>query len=70
MTECRFTDALAAACPAADRAGKMDLYGWLIGSWDLTQDSFRWRGQTSRNSGAIEAANWRLDLEFFARRVA
>jgi hypothetical protein len=28
-------DALAANGPAADRTGKMDLYGWLIGSWDL-----------------------------------
>jgi hypothetical protein len=31
----RFLDALGAAGPAADRAGKMDLYGRFIGSWDL-----------------------------------
>jgi hypothetical protein len=30
-----FLDALGADGPAADRAGKMDLYGRLIGSWDL-----------------------------------
>lgn len=30
-----FVESLAAAGPAADRAGKMDLYGWLIGAWDL-----------------------------------
>jgi hypothetical protein len=30
-----FLDALAADAPAPDRAGKMDLYGWLVGSWDL-----------------------------------
>jgi hypothetical protein len=29
-----FLDALHAAGPAADRAGKMDLYGWLVGSWE------------------------------------
>jgi hypothetical protein len=30
-----FAAALVAAGPAADRAGKMDLYAWLIGSWDF-----------------------------------
>ena len=28
-----FLDALTASGPAADRADKMALYGWLIGSW-------------------------------------
>jgi hypothetical protein len=36
----------------------------------ITQNSFRWRGETSRDSGTVEATSWRLDLEFFARRVA
>jgi hypothetical protein len=35
MTGSAFLDALGADAPATDRAGKMDLYGWLIGSWDL-----------------------------------
>jgi hypothetical protein len=180
MTASRFMDALAADDRAADRAGKMDLYGWLIGSWDLdvtrfldngserrrqgewhfgwvlegraiqdvwivprrgnlrqgdaaanlnsygttlriydrridawqirwidpvtqnflsmigrkqgddivqlgnssdgrpirwsfsqiTQNTFRWRGETSADGVAMEAADWRLDLEFVARRVA
>jgi hypothetical protein len=180
MIASRFTEALAADGPAADRTGTMDLYGWLIGSWDLdvtrflddgskrqrqgewhfgwvlegraiqdvwivprrgelrtgdaaanvnsygttlrifdpridawqiqwidpvtqnflvmvgrkqgdnivqlgtspegrpirwsfsqiTQNSFRWRGETSRGSSAMKEASWRLDLEFFARRVA
>lgn len=30
-----FLDALHAEGPSADRAGRMDLYAWLIGSWDL-----------------------------------
>ena len=30
-----FLDALGADGPAADRAGKMDLYGRFVGSWDL-----------------------------------
>jgi hypothetical protein len=179
MTGARFADALAAEGPATDRAGKMDLYGWLIGSWDLdvtrflddgsrrqrkgewhfgwilegraiqdvwivpprgelrrgdaaanvnsygttlriydpridawqiqwidpvtqnflamigrqqgddivqlgknaeghpirwsfsqiTPNSFRWRGETARDTDAAGEASWRLDVEFFARRV-
>ena len=30
-----FLDALGADGPSADRAGKMDLYGHFVGSWDL-----------------------------------
>jgi hypothetical protein len=30
-----FLDALYADAPSADRGANMDLYGWLIGSWDL-----------------------------------
>jgi hypothetical protein len=30
-----FLDALGADGPAADRVGKMDLYGRFVGSWDL-----------------------------------
>ena len=35
MTISPFLDALGADGPAADRAGKMDLYGRFVGSWDL-----------------------------------
>ena len=35
MTSSAFLDALGAAGPAADRAGKMDLYGRFVGSWEL-----------------------------------
>jgi hypothetical protein len=41
--------------------------------WSFSQishNSFRWRGETSRDSNAMKEAGWRLDLEFFARRVA
>ena len=35
MAASAFLNALHADGPAADREGKMDLYGWLIGSWEL-----------------------------------
>jgi hypothetical protein len=35
MSVSAFLTALGARGPAADRAGKMELYGWLVGSWDL-----------------------------------
>jgi hypothetical protein len=35
MTASTFLDALGAEGPSPDRVGKMDLYGWLIGSWEL-----------------------------------
>jgi hypothetical protein len=35
MNASPFLDALGADGPAADRAGKMDLYGRFVGSWDL-----------------------------------
>ena len=35
MNASPFLDALGAGGPAADRAGKMDLYGRFVGSWDL-----------------------------------
>jgi hypothetical protein len=30
-----FVEKLHTNCPAADRAGKMGLYGWLIGQWEM-----------------------------------
>ena len=35
MTARSFIEALASAKPAADRADKMNLYGWLIGRWTM-----------------------------------
>jgi hypothetical protein len=46
-----FLDALEAGGPAADRGGKMDLYGWLIGSWDLDVRELTPDGSTRRRPG-------------------
>jgi hypothetical protein len=35
VTTSRFLQALGADGPSEDRGGKMDLYRWLVGSWDL-----------------------------------
>ena len=34
--------------PAADRAARMDLYAWLIGSWDLDVIEYHEDGSTRR----------------------
>ena len=46
-----FLDALGAAGPAEDRGGNMDLYGWLIGSWDLDVVRYRDDGSLWRRPG-------------------
>ena len=46
-----FLDALHAAGAAQDRAGRMDLYGWLIGAWELDVSEFRADGTTLRRPG-------------------
>ncbi len=46
-----FLDALGAGGPAADRAGNMDLYAWLIGSWKLDVTRFLEDGSTRRQPG-------------------
>ena len=51
MTGPRMIDALAADGAAADRAGNMDLYGWLIGSWDLDVTRYLEDGSTRRRPG-------------------
>jgi hypothetical protein len=40
MTRSAFLGALHAQAPSVDRAGKMDLYGRFIGSWDLDVKHF------------------------------
>ncbi len=37
--------------PAADRHGRMDLYGWLVGSWDLDVTRFLEDGSIRRRPG-------------------
>jgi hypothetical protein len=44
-------DALGADGPAADRAGKMDLYGRFVGSWDLDVSQFSDDGTERRRTG-------------------
>jgi hypothetical protein len=46
-----FLDCLHADGPSADRAGNMDLYGWLIGSWDLDVTRFLPDGTRRRRAG-------------------
>lgn len=46
-----FLGALGADGPAGDRTGQMDLYGWLIGSWDLDVSHFLADGTTRRRAG-------------------
>jgi len=51
MTASPFLDALGADGPAADRAGKMDLYGRFVGSWDLDVSQFSDDGTERRRTG-------------------
>jgi hypothetical protein len=51
MTASPLLDALGADGPAADRAGKMDLYGWLVGSWDLDVTQFPENGVGRQRKG-------------------
>jgi hypothetical protein len=51
MTLSRFLEALGADGPAADRAGKMDLYGRFVGSWDLDVTQFPEGGSARRRRG-------------------
>ena len=46
-----FLDALGADGPSADRAGKMDLYGRFVGSWDLDVRQFSEDGRELRRAG-------------------
>jgi hypothetical protein len=46
-----FLDSLGAGGPSPDRGAKMDLYGWLIGSWDLDVTGFLDNGRQRRRPG-------------------
>jgi hypothetical protein len=52
MTLCSFIEALATDAPAADRAEKLQLYGWLIGRW--TMDATLWLDNADIHRGAGE----------------
>lgn len=55
-----FIDALHSAGPAADRADKLKLYGWLIGPW--TMDATVYRDDGTRHQGAGEIHfGWALE---------
>jgi hypothetical protein len=55
-----FRDALHADGPAADRAGPMALYGWLIGAWEMDAVVHRDDGTMHRGRGEIHFA-WVLE---------
>ncbi len=46
-----FSNALIARGPAADRGNNMDLYGWLIGAWDIDVTRFMPDGKERRRQG-------------------
>jgi hypothetical protein len=48
-----FNDALHTNAPAADRADRMDLYGWLIGDWDFDGVVHLRDGTTHKGRGEI-----------------
>jgi hypothetical protein len=55
-----FMDVLHSAGPAADRAGKMGLYGWLAGSWETDIIAHDQGGARHTNRGEIHAG-WVLE---------
>jgi hypothetical protein len=55
-----FDTALHAEGPAADRAGKMQLYGWLIGNWEMDATVHADDGTTHKGQGQIHFA-WVLE---------
>ena len=55
-----FDTALHADGPAADRAGKMQLYGWLIGNWKMDATVHADDGTTHKGQGQIHFA-WVLE---------
>jgi hypothetical protein len=55
-----FIAALCADSPAADRAEKLSLYGWLIGSWQMEATVCRADGTRHSGQGEIHFA-WTLE---------
>jgi hypothetical protein len=55
-----FLEALSADGPSVDRGSAMDLYAWLIGSWDLDVTRFLDGGQQRRRPGEWHVG-WALE---------
>jgi hypothetical protein len=55
-----FTDALHAERPAADRADKMGLYGWLVGRWEVDA-VYHLDGEATRRARGEIHAGWILE---------
>ena len=55
-----FLVALRADGPAPDRAGRMGLYAWLIGSWEMDAVVHAEDGTTHRSRGEVHAG-WVLE---------
>jgi hypothetical protein len=51
MTISPFLTALGSEGPPADRAKDMDLYGWLIGSWEMDSVHYRDDGTIEKSDG-------------------
>ena len=60
MTSSAFIDILHSAGPAQDRADKLGLYGFLVGSWETTVIAHEESGTTHTNHGEIHAG-WVLE---------
>lgn len=56
-----FLNALGAAGPSPDRGANMDLYGWLIGSWDLDVTEFEPDGSVVRRRSGEWHFGWVLE---------
>ena len=50
-----FIEVLHADGPAADRADKLSLYGWLVGSWDMDVAAYEPGGTRHSGRGEIHA---------------
>ncbi len=55
-----FNDALHSSGPAADRAEKLKLYGWLVGDWEMDGVLYRDDGTKYEAKGEIHAG-WVLE---------
>ena len=53
MTISPFLAALGSEAPPADRAKDMDLYGWLVGSWEMQTVRHLDDGTTEESTGEI-----------------
>lgn len=60
LGERSFADVLHAAGPDRDRAGKLALYGWLVGDWEMDVTTFPEDGKRQDGQGEIHAG-WILE---------